>query len=106
MCPRLSSDVLLGSFWVVQTHPSLLSGVNSVAGRQTLPLPCLLLPLAKTMGAFLVLVCEVGLTDPLGDFKTVTSTLIEASLGSVRSQERVTLGRDALLSVRHSLVTK
>lgn len=73
-----------------------------MAGRQTLPLPCLQLPLTETLGAFLVIVCEVGLTDPLGVFKTVTFTLIEASLGSLRSQERVTLSRDALLSAWHS----
>lgn len=73
-----------------------------MAGRQTLPLPCVQLPLTETLGAFLVIVCEVGLTDPLAIFKTVTSTLIEASLGSPRSQEKVTLGQDALLSAWNS----
>lgn len=76
-----------------------------MAGGQTFPLPCLQLPMAKTLGAFLMMLCEVGLADPLGVFKAVTSTLTETSLGSLRSQERVILGQDALLSGPHSPVT-
>lgn len=60
---------------------------NSVTGRQTLLLPRLRLPVAETRGAFLVMLCKVGLTDSLGVFRAVPSTLMETSLGSRRARK-------------------
>lgn len=107
--PRLSGDILLRRLFLGCEDPSIpspWSPPHLMASGQTVPLSCLQIPVAQTLGAFLVIVCEVRLTDPLGILNAVTSTLMGSHLESLRSQERVTLGQDALLSGWHSPMTK
>jgi len=61
---------------------------TKVRGRWALPSPP-----AETLDV--VILCEVGLLEPLGIFKAVPSAPIETSFGELRSQGSITAGPDA-----------